>query len=134
MARVIPIIHVDDIDAALDFYTGVLECELDFVGRDDDGVAFHSGVTFQGAPLMIGARKNLDEDERDRQPGGLIIQFDLNEEIDAYYERVTAHGVDVTRPIADRYWGQRSFQMHDPFGYHLSFAMDLEDVGPLGSD
>lgn len=134
MARVIPIIHVDDIDAALDFYTGVLECELDFVGRDDEGVAFHSGVTFQGAPLMIGARKNLDEHERDRPPGGLIVQFDLDAEIDGYYERVTARDVEITRPIADRYWGQRSFQIHDPFGYHLSFAMNLDEHGTLVAD
>ncbi len=134
MARVIPIIHVDDIDAALDFYTGVLECELDFVGRDDDGVAYHSGVTFQGAPLMIGSRMNLTVEERDRPPGGLIVQFDLDEEIDAYYERVLAHDVDVSSPIADRYWGQRSFQIHDPFGYHLSFAMDLDENGTLAAD
>ena len=131
MARIIPIIHVEDIDAALDFYTEVLECEIDFVGRDDEGVAFHSGVTFHGAPLMIGARKNLDEDERDRPPGGLIVQFELDAEIDEYYERVTAHEVDITRPIADRYWGQRSFQIRDPFGYHLSIAIDLEnDASP----
>ena len=133
MARIIPIIHVDDIDPALEFYTDVLECEIDFVGRDDDGIAFHSGVTFRGAPLMIGARRNLDMEERDRPPGGLIVQFDLDDDIDRYYERVIAHGVDVTRPIADRYWGQRSFQIHDPFGYHLSFAMDLDNTAALTS-
>lgn len=126
MAKITPIIHVDDIDEALDFYTSVLECEIDFVGRDEEGVAFHSGVLFQGAPLMIGARKNLGADERDRPPGGVIVQFDLDDEIDAYYSRVIANDMEVTLPIADRYWGQRSFQLRDPFGYHLSFAMDLE--------
>ncbi|MEZ4520260.1 MAG: hypothetical protein R3A46_01270 [Thermomicrobiales bacterium] len=75
---------------------------------------------------MIGARKNLDEEERDRPPGGLNVQFDLNGEIEAFYEGVTGYGVDITRPIADRYWRQRSFQIHHPFGYHLSFATDLD--------
>ncbi|MEZ4520259.1 MAG: hypothetical protein R3A46_01265 [Thermomicrobiales bacterium] len=31
MARMIPIIHVDDIDAALEFHVNVLGCEIDFV-------------------------------------------------------------------------------------------------------
>jgi uncharacterized glyoxalase superfamily protein PhnB len=82
---------------------------------------------------MIGARKNLDENERDLPPGGFIVQFDLDAEIDGYYERVTAHKVDVTRPIADRYWGQRSFQIHDPFGYHLSFAMNIDNEVALSA-
>ena len=125
MATVTPIIHVDDIDLALDFYTSVLECEVEFVGRDDNGVAFHSGVRLQGAPLMIGRRANLDPVERHRPPGGHVIQFDLDDEIDAYYKRVSARGADVSRPIDNRYWGQRSFQIHDPFGFHLSFAVDL---------
>jgi len=133
VVRVIPIIHVEDIDSALDFYTRVLGCEIDFVGRDDEGVAFHSGVNFRGAPLMIGARKNLDEDERDLPPGGLIVQFDLDAEIDGLYEQVNAHEVDVTRPIANRYWGQRSFQIHGPFGYHLSFAMNIDSEVALSA-
>ena len=131
MATVTPIIHVEDIDEALDFYTNVLECEIDFVGRDDDGVAFHSGVTFQGAPLMIGSTRNLNEGSRDLPPGGVIIQFDLDDEIDGYYERVAVREVNVLDPIADRYWGQRSFLMRDPFGFTLSFAMNLDnDLAP----
>lgn len=127
MARVVPIVHVYDIDEALAFYTDVLECEVDFVGRGDDGVAFHSGVTFRGAPLMIGWRANLPKDERDREPGGIIVQFDVEDDIDGYYARVCRHDVQLVRAIDDRYWGQKSFEILDPFGYHLSFAMNLPE-------
>ena len=133
MAKITPIIHVEDIDEALDFYVDVLECEIDFVGRDDDGVAFHSGVTFRGAPLMISARRNLGAKDRDLPAGGVIIQFDLDDEIDSYYERVAARGTDILDPIADRYWGQRSYLVRDPFGFILSFAMDIDSHAALPS-
>ena len=50
-------------------------------------------------------------------------------DLDAYYERLKADGIEIVDPIADRPWGQREFTVADPQGNWLSFWRALDADG-----
>lgn len=53
----------------------------------------------------------------------VVLLIELTEtDIDKYYERVTANGVDVIEPLEDRFGGRsRMFRIRGPYGFILSF-------------
>ena len=42
--------------------------------------------------------------------------------IDTLYEQQTATGVTPVEPIADQFWGDRSFVVRDALGYLIAFT------------
>ena len=42
----------------------------------------------------------------------------------------TVHALDVVRPVADQFYGDRAGGIEDPFGHHWHVATHKEDVSP----
>jgi uncharacterized glyoxalase superfamily protein PhnB len=61
--------------------------------------------------------------------GGVTTQdvhIQLEDGIDARFERAKAAGATVVREPADQFYGDRSFMVADPEGHFWSFAQSLK--------
>lgn len=50
--------------------------------------------------------------------------------VDATVERAVAAGANLTRPVENQFYGDRSGQIVDPFGHRWTLATHVEDVPP----
>jgi len=46
----------------------------------------------------------------------------------ALFERAVAAGAEVLQPIGDRFWGEITAQIRDPFGHRWNLAQKVRDV------
>jgi uncharacterized glyoxalase superfamily protein PhnB len=76
------------------------------LAREDAGM----NVVFlrRGLPL-------LPEDQRDTHAAGLILAF-VVEDLEGELARLREEGVNITMPLREEPWGERSFQVTDPNG------------------
>ncbi len=49
-------------------------------------------------------------------------------DVDAPFEKAVAAGAEVTRPVEDQFYGDRSGWLKDPFGHEWTIATHIEDV------
>lgn len=109
------VVHVSDLNKALDYYKDVLGFKIDFefgeyVGLNYDNVALHLN-----GPSNIGTKKT---------PGSAHFVIDCSE-VDAYYELISKQGAIITVPIDDRAYGVRDFAVEDPDGNTLVFGKEI---------
>ena len=63
--------------------------------------------------------------------GGSPVKIKLLvDDVDAFARSAVAAGATVVRPIQDQFYGERSGQFADPFGYTWIISMHTEDVTP----
>jgi len=112
-----PGLAVDDVHAAVEFYTEKLGFRIAFTWGEPPTFA---GVSLGDAQmfLQIGTP----------DPKGCSVYF-LVGDADALYEFHRANGVDVGEPPADREYGIRDYTVRDLHGYYLTFGHHLLDAG-----
>lgn len=109
-----PVFPVGDIDAAIRFYTEVMEFELDF------HVANYAAVSLDGITLHLSAR-------RSHPPAlGLGMAYVMCDTVDDYYAGLVERGAVLEREIADTPYGMREFMVRDPDGNHISFGSEMD--------
>jgi uncharacterized glyoxalase superfamily protein PhnB len=57
-----------------------------------------------------------------------MIYLPEDQSIESFYANVKAKGVTIDDELADTYWGDRAFSIHDPNGYWLTFAVTIKQV------
>lgn len=112
MSEVYAGLRYRDADAALDWITGVLGLRELFVVRGDGGRIAHAEVGWGGGAVMLGERS-------DAPGGGQVYLVADDATMRAAYQRVTAAGAEVRRPLADQGYGW-SFTAADPEGNEWS--------------
>ena len=124
-----PYLAVNGAARAIEFYKqafGAVET-MRFAGPD--GRVMHAEVMIGAAPVML-----TDEcpEMGFRSPealgGSPVNLYVYVEDVDALAERAVAAGATVLQPVGDRFYGDRSVQLKDPFGHVWSFATHIEDV------
>jgi uncharacterized glyoxalase superfamily protein PhnB len=116
--RVHAVLVVDDLPAALDFYTTKLGFTRAFTWGDPPTFA---GVNLGKVQMFL--QKGTPE------PKGCAVTFVVGD-ADQLYEFHRANGVEVIAEIADRDYGIRDYGVRDLNGYHLSFGHHLYNAGP----
>jgi ankyrin repeat protein len=126
--KIIPMISVPDVAAALDWYVSIGFTELGRFG--DDGIVNWGIVQYGDAAVMF-----TMHGEKRRQPVSLWFYTD---QVDALYQLfkarqlesaqaalqgqpVTAPAIDVHLDIYNPFYGGREFGIRDPNGYELYF-------------
>jgi catechol 2,3-dioxygenase-like lactoylglutathione lyase family enzyme len=109
-----PVFAVRDIAEALDFYRKKL--------------GFHVAWTW-GEPITR-AGVALDDVELQLDSLGLgapgpSVAYCQVAGIESYFEECRARGVQFTRPLGERPWGMRDFQVADPSGNRIGFGETL---------
>jgi catechol 2,3-dioxygenase-like lactoylglutathione lyase family enzyme len=117
----IPSIRTADVPGAVDFYTDKLGFE---VARSSEG---NVALTFGDERLMLEAAGTFYSPEYNEairarmgtaSPHSLYIEAP---EVESYYERLQAAGVQVVDPLLPRPWGQVEFTVADRDGNWLTF-------------
>ena len=115
----LPVLPVADVRAALRHYTEQLGFEEVFSQQDDRGVVVNAQVQMDGCHLML----NLNPSRANDQGGGVYLWIRVREQpIDTLYEQLLARGITPVEPIADQFWGDRSFVVRDALGYSIAFT------------
>jgi PhnB protein len=127
-----PHLVVQGVSKAVDFYRRAFGAEELYRNLAPDGVSvMHS-------ELLLGDSRFFVNDEfpdhgvfapRGEYGTGLTLHLYVPN-VDAFYERAVAAGVEVIFPLADCFWGDRYCIFKDPFGHRWSVASRIEDLSP----
>jgi len=121
---VVPLLAVDDVLAAVEYYEVKLEFAREFVFPAEKPV--FATVGREGARLMLEAATGYAAKYGMEAAGwprgrGVDLNIALTGDIDGFYGRVSAAGAEVVRPIFTTDYGMRQFTVRDPDGYLVTF-------------
>jgi catechol 2,3-dioxygenase-like lactoylglutathione lyase family enzyme len=109
-----PVVHVSNLQNAVAYYTNILAFKLDFEFGDYVGLTYGNMVIHLSGPTNQGAKKAA---------GSAHFCF-YCDNVNAYYEKITAKGALLEFPIDNRIYGLRDFAVNDEDGNTLVFGMD----------
>lgn len=115
MERAVPILPVDDLRVAREFYVHRLGFNIRFEATDDDTLGL---LGIERGDMWITLDCPMSGHGRDACVSLLV------DDADAYYEEWRDR-VEIRRPPRNEPWGARTFDVIDPFGNTLFL------IGPL---
>jgi lactoylglutathione lyase len=118
------ILIVEDLDRALEFYTGVLGLKLGH--RSGEYAQLDTGVTRLALYTRNAMARTLGmslERPSSNAPG-FEIGFKVDG-VDAAVDELVARGASLAMPPTDRFWGQRTAYVRDPDGHLIELAQDV---------
>jgi PhnB protein len=128
--QVMPMIAVESVDAARDFYVDKLGFDhvMGMVGKD--GQLDFVTVVLGGARVMFSRAPGADGAPARRagkQPVEIYLQVD---DVDGYHDQVKKKGVKISDPLTMQWWGDRTFKVLDPNGYEIWFYTHVAEAKP----
>jgi len=115
--------------AALDFYREAFGAKELMRLTEPDGKIGHAEIQIGDAVLSISDEYPDYGVLSPKTIGGSSVKIHLNvTDVDAFAERAIKAGATLVRPIEDQFYGDRSGQIADPFGYTWIVATHLRDV------
>jgi len=131
---VLPVLAVDDVQKAIDFYSQLGFTEV-FTIPDQDGKLVHAHIRYRDSALFLGRldvshyqghrRAEIIKGSRpiDRGLGiTLILQVD---NLASVYDFVQRAKLEVLAEPADEFYGDRVFFFLDPFGYEWKISQPI---------
>jgi len=117
-------------EAAIDFYTRAFGAtELYRIG--EPGMIGHAELKMGNTIFMLADEHPALDTVGPEAIGGTPVTFMYYvDDVDAFAEKAIAEGLQVIRPIADQFYGDRSGHFKDPFGHQWCFATHKEDLSP----
>ena len=105
-------VPVDDMDRAVKFYTEVL-------GLEQSGTRSEEWTELDADGVLVALNGRSEEQTRPGGgPGGAVIAFRGDDDLEAQADRLREQGVDVVDGVAERSWG-RVLPLRDPDGNDL---------------
>lgn len=125
ISRIVPVLRVSDMDAALDFYGRVLGCVTEFRYAAGPVGPHYAGVSLDGHAMHL---STFSGDGR----CGAVVYFYIDD-ADALFRGFVARGLrtpgDAGSPVhegpVDQSWGMREFYVRDLDGNGLRFGAAL---------
>jgi PhnB protein len=129
--RVTPYLIVDGAADAISFYETVLGATERMRMDGPDGRIGHAELDVGDSVIML-ADENPEMGARSpRTVGGTPVSIHVYlEDVDAAFDRALQAGAKSLRPLEDRFYGDRSGTLEDPFGHHWDLSTHVEDVPP----
>jgi PhnB protein len=128
---VTPYLMIDGCAAAIDYYKRVFGATERMRMPADDGKIGHAELEIGDSVVMM-----ADEDARlgYRSPkaiGGSPVMIMLYvEDVDARFAAAVAAGAKVRQPVEDKFYGDRTGALEDPFGHVWVVSTHTEDLTP----
>ena len=115
---VTPRLALTDAVAAIDFYAKAFDArEVGERHCAPDGTLIHAELRIGDSIVMV------TEDE-----GYTALLCTYWPDVDAAWEQATAAGAQVLHPLADRFYGERSGRVKDPFDQEWMLSARLEKL------
>lgn len=129
-AQLMPMISVDSVDQAREFYIEKLGFGhmMGMLGKD--GQLNFCTVTLGGAKVMLMRPQEKIEGISASSAKRAVELYLEVDDVDGYHDQVKKRGVKVTTPLTDQWWGDRTFTVMDPFGYQIWFYETIGEPKP----
>ncbi|MGE3465347.1 MAG: VOC family protein [Pyrinomonadaceae bacterium] len=124
-----PYLICKNAEAAMDFYKRAFGAEELFrIGGD--GMIGHAEMKIGKAIFMLADEHPPMAVGPETIGGSSVSLYIYVEDVDAFTEKAIAEGLEVLKPVADQFYGDRSGHFKDPFGHLWGFATHIEDLTP----
>jgi PhnB protein len=128
---VTPYLVVDGAAKALDFYQRVFGATERMRMPGPSGKVGHAEISIGDSVIMLADEHPEMGARGPRAFGGSPVSLHVYvEDVDATVKTAVAAGAKLTRPVEDRFYGDRSGTLEDPFGHQWHVATHTEDVPP----
>jgi len=126
---VTPYLSVRDAAAAIEFYKKAFGATEVARLMQPDGRVGHAEINIDGARIMLADEFPEIGFRSPESLGGSPVNIHLDvPDVDAVARRALAAGAKVVRPVADQFYGDRSGQLSDPFGYTWTVSTHKETL------
>jgi PhnB protein len=128
---VTPYLIVDGAAKALDFYKQVFGAKERMRMPGPGGKVGHAEINIGDSVIML-ADEHPEMGARGPKsfggsPTSIVVYV---ENVDATVKAAVGAGAKIVRPIEDKFYGDRSGTIEDPFGHHWHVSTHVEDVSP----
>jgi PhnB protein len=124
-------LHVKNAGAAIDFYCQVFGAKEMFRLTEPGGRIGHAQLDFSGAVVMLADEFPELGIRAPQTVGGTTVTIHLHVgNADEVIARAVNAGAELKVPIADRFYGERSGVIIDPFGHRWNIGHSIEAVDP----
>lgn len=115
--------------AAIDFYREAFGAKELSRLSEPDGKIGHAEIQIGNTVIMLSDEYPDYGALSPKTIGGSSVRIHLEvNDVDAFAARAIKAGATLTRPIEDQFYGDRSGQIADPFGYTWIVSTHLKDV------
>jgi len=127
----VPYMTVRNAAEAIEFYKRVFGAKEIMRLAEPSGRIGHAEISIGNAQIMI-ADEYPDYGALSPQAlGGSPVKMHLQvRDVDTLAHRLVAEGAKEVRPVQDQFYGERSGQFTDPYGYTWVISQKIEDVSP----
>lgn len=116
---------------AIDFYQQVFGAVEVIRLNAPDGSIGHAEIKIGDAAIMLSEENPAWGSQAPETLGGSPVTLFLYvADVDATVAAAIQAGAKETMLVADRFWGDRTGQVIDPFGHHWHIGTHIEDVEP----
>lgn len=123
-----PFLRVTDASAAVDFYRTAFDAKEDF-RREMHGRLLLAVIMIGDSRVMVSDRTNEPEKVAGGDPRGNGLGLKIYvDNVDDVFRRAIGAGATEAEPLQDHFFGERSGEITDPFGFTWRLAQFVEDV------
>lgn len=128
---VTPYLIVDGAAKAIDFYKKVFDASEVMRMPAPGGKIGHAEIKIGDCHLMLADEFPEMGAKGPKAYGGSAVNLMVYiKNVDDVVKLALGLGAKLIRPIEDRFYGDRSGQIEDPFGHSWTVATHVEDVSP----
>ena len=125
MTGTLPVLPVSNVEVALNYYVERLGFSAVFNQANEQGEMVNAQIQMDGCHIML----NLNPDDANQKGGGIYLWIRVaHTDIDSLYKQIANNKVNIVEPIADQFWGDRSFVVEDQLGYRIAFTQALSEA------
>jgi PhnB protein len=129
--QITPNFYVDSVETMRSFYIDRLGFAhmMGIVGKD--GNFDFSIVTRDGLMIMLARpQERIDGTAPSTGTARPVEIYFYVKNVNELHDEFRGRGVQITEPITDQWWGDRTFAVKDPYGYTLWFSQTVAEVVP----
>lgn len=113
MERAVPVLQIDEYQAAVDYYVTGLGFEIDFEHRHEPGFPVFMCIKRREVYIQLS--------EHGRGHSGSEVYVFIND-LQSFYERCVANEIPTHGPPDQKAWGNTDLVLTDPFRNTLRFS------------
>jgi PhnB protein len=129
--NVTPYLIVTNASKAIEFYKIALGAKEMMRVMNPNGKVGHAELQLGNSKIMLAdecPEWDAFSPNADSSVGVSIHLYVKN--VDAIIEKAISKGAKLTKPVENRYYGDRSGMIEDPYGYKWCISTHVEDVTP----
>ena len=124
-----PYLIIKDAARALEFYQKAFGATEVMRIAGPNGSVGHAEIKIGQALIMLADEFPEMNCKSPQSFGGSPVSIMVYvQDVDAFVKQAVAAGAKVITPVENKFYGDRSCSLEDPFGHHWHFATHVEDV------